>query len=134
MFQYQVSEPNEEPNQTVILKSGGVVKFTPQHVKDNIAHARKQKTEIETMWRVAEASKKNIAATDPGVLKLSERELLAAYLYREQIGIATECAKKLQEINDAIAEDEQALRDAALQTGLPIGPDPVPEQEATDGQ
>lgn len=120
MFNYKVLESNEDPNQVILEKSGDTVKFTAQEVKDNLMFAYKQKRELESMWRIAEATKINIERTHPQVKELGDELLTAAFLYREQIGVANETSRKLQEVMEAISTDEQALIDASEQTGLDL--------------
>lgn len=127
-LKYKIKEKHEDPNQVILEKTGDVVTFTPLEIINNLQFAYKKKRELEAMWRIAEATKKNIEETHPEVKNLSAELLTAAFLYREQIGIANESSAKLEQFQEVIEADELALKEAETQTGLSFGyksPEPV---------
>lgn len=119
-YAYKIIENNADPNLAVVEKSGISVQFTAKEIKENLAHVRKQKREIEGTCRVAEATKVNIKRTHPHIAAMSEEDLVAAYLYRQAIGTVTQALEKLTEIDDVIKQDEKSLAEMIEQTGLQV--------------
>lgn len=120
MHQYKVVEDNKDTLDVVIEKSGISHTFTIRDFNENIASAKRQITEIESMKKVAEATMVNVLGSDPEVGELSERTLTAVYVYRQAMGTAHEAQKKLIELQSAIEEDEKSVAEALEQTGLVI--------------
>lgn len=120
-YKYRVVKPSEEDTLlTVIEKSGGTVEFTLADLRASIAHGRKKVTELQSQWKVAEATKENIKRTHPHVAEMSLEDLTAAYMYRQAIGTANESSKQLADWQEAVDEDESAVDEILKQTGLKI--------------
>lgn len=121
MVKYKVIEqPSDQVEDTVIEKSGGVVKFSIKQVNENIHYINQKLRELEATRRVAEATKTNVLGTNPNVGELSAEDLTAAYLFRQAVGTATECESKTKELEEALEEETTALKEIAEQTGLVI--------------
>lgn len=120
-YKYRVVKPSEEGDLlSTIEKTGGKVEFTLADIRASLVGAKKKITEFENMWKVAEATKENIKRTHPHIAKMSEEDLVAAYLYRQAIGTATTASQGLADWQEAVDEDEKALEDILEQTGLQI--------------
>jgi hypothetical protein len=122
MIEYKVVENPEvtELMDKEIVKTGGEVKFTLRNVETDIQYLNKKKKEITAEIGIREATKKNIERTHPNIVKMTQEDLTAAYLFREATGFLSEAQKSLDRIEIGLKEYEEDLAEIEKQTGLKV--------------
>lgn len=119
-FKYQVVEPNDNPLEAVIEKTGGSHTFTLIDVQNNLVMAKQKMKELTSMIGVAKAKMENVKGTHPHIAEMSLEDLAAAFIYREAMGTVNEAEKQLKIWEDAFNEDSAQLDEALKQTGLTL--------------
>lgn len=104
--------------QSVIVKEGGSVEFTLQKIDDDRAYLTKARKEVSGQTGISKATMENIKRTHPHITAMSTRDLTAAYLYREALGVVTSGEAKIAQIDKAFADYDVEKVEILKQTGI----------------
>lgn len=131
-YKYRIVEEKEIPDESVIEKTGGVVKFTLAEIKAGLASLNKMKEELEAGIKLRDAEMKNIEGHHPEVLDADEKNVFTAQtlaFYTEKKKDKVKYEKKLKLVEEAIAEDSQAIKDIGSQVGIVINLDELNDKK-----
>ena len=115
---YKLLKKKTNPYDSVIEVSGVVREITPRDILREISDCEKYVREIEANIKIKEATKKNIQASNPIVLRMSKEDLCACYLYYEAMAFNDEAKPKLEQTNAQIKAAQGYLEEIKKQTGL----------------
>jgi seryl-tRNA synthetase len=102
-------------NQRIIEKHGGVTKFTLSDLTSNIEAIEKLKIEVDAKIKHEEAVIENIKHFHPHIVEMSEQDLLTAWMYKESTGNHKMYSEKMEEVNSALNEDKDQLKEILAQ-------------------
>jgi archaellum component FlaC len=128
-IKYKVKSKGETVLDTVIERTGNKIEFTLGELQASIKKGKKDVKEITSQLKVHEAEMENIKHHYPDIAKMSVEDLTAAYMYRRAMGVVNEAKVKIDELIEAIAEDEQAIKDIQEQTGVKLPKEVLNEAE-----
>ena len=110
---------NNKVAKDVVLEVSGITHLVSlREIETDVKYLEKARKEIDGMLGVEKAKMKNIENNHPWVKKLSEIELLTAFLYYESMAVDKEAIPKLKEINRQLKVYKKEIKDIANQTGL----------------
>lgn len=86
MFKYKIIEPNEDPMESIIEKSGVTTKFTPNQVIEHLAFTRKKLKEAEGQLFADTFQDKITEEMIPAVKDYKPEELQMIMMYASRQG------------------------------------------------
>lgn len=117
-IKYKMKKNNKVAKDVVLEVSGITHLVSLREIETDVKYLEKARKEIDGMLGVEKAKMKNIENNHPWVKKLSEIELLTAFLYYESMAVDKEAIPKLKEINRQLKVYKKEIKDIANQTGL----------------
>lgn len=133
MITYAIKEQNDNRDLAVIEKTGHAHTFTLQSIKENRRLCEKNVKELEGMLAFYGAKMKNVEEHHPFVLDMSEQDRFTVHMYQEALSMVKASQKKLDEIQEAIAED--AASEEEVYTQLPeLRPQIIPQDQLSSEQ
>lgn len=117
---FELIEENEDPSKAVIRRKNIVSEFTLSDVDANIKNFEKLKKEAESQIKLSIGFTSNIERNHPWVLDMDEEKRHHVAMFHEHDTTAKETAKKLEEIEEALAEYVKFKKTIAEATGLPV--------------
>ena len=123
-FKYSVVKSDKNIEDSVILQSGGTVKFTLKSIVEEIGLYNKKKQEIDAKKQLSQSVIENIKENNPDIIKtieeLPEKTIKAIFLY-EKANIEVNASNELlKQIDEAIDNDGKELEEIVKQTGLSL--------------
>ena len=119
-LEYSIKEKNENVYDNIIEVKGAVGRFTPREVIIEYNRAKKIKSEIDSNMSLRIAEMLNIVGTNPEVLNIDEKKMLAIYLYYEKFAFIREAEKKLKNVEAMLERTENDIKEIEKQTKLKI--------------
>jgi hypothetical protein len=115
-FSYKIIEPNDDPKQAKIEKSGITAVFTLAQVEEHEATLTTRRKEMAAELEVEQAKMTNVENFHPEVKDMSGVLLTAATLYKESKTVVEKTTAKIAEYDAALKEyaDEKAQIMTAL--------------------
>lgn len=107
---YKLKEKAEDPNASVITKSGISVDFTPQDMRNEQAQLEKFITEITAKFDLEKAKMSNIEEHHPFVKEMSAQDLFTAHMYQESKNFVDVIPPKLEELETQLTESRAELK------------------------
>jgi hypothetical protein len=89
----------------IIEKRGDVVEFSMKDLEDNITALQKLKRELEAKKDYDQMVVENIEQHHKFVKKMSEQDLLTAWMYKQHKGYVTVSEDKLKQVNKQLDSD-----------------------------
>jgi len=120
MITYKILENKELKDDVLFSQAGKEHEFTASAVKDNVKDLLKKKTEMGSQIKLESAKIENIVHFNEFIKGLSEEQCHAVYMYQQSLSIKNMCERKLEEINEALKEIDQAVLDIKEQTGYEL--------------
>ena len=120
-LKYKIIEAKDNYKDTIIEKSGVKVNITLADMESQYTKVLKLKEEIEAQILVDKAQVTNCETNYPEIIDATEEDekrVIALTLRKGNLTEIERYEKKLQEINEAIADYEAELEDIKKQTGL----------------
>ena len=117
---YKVIKESENVYDTLIKVSGQTREITLRDLLSEKKQCEKVIQELESNIKIKEAVKSNVSGTNPIVLTLEEKDLVACYLYQEANSFCNEAKKALDNIKEQLKVLDQDFLDALDQTGLKL--------------
>lgn len=117
---YKVIKKSKNVYDTLIKVSGGTREITLREMLSEKKQCEKIIQELESNIKIKEAVKSNVSRTNPIVLTLEEKDLIACYLYQEANSFCNEAKKALDNIKEQLKILNQDFSDALEQTGLKL--------------
>lgn len=132
VYKYEVVESKENPNESLILKTGIMSKFSINNIIQDVEYLKKRKIEFEAQIDLEKSKIDNVVNHYQDVPVMDEKLRIACSIYQ----ISNETAKRYQEqldiVNKQLDEEAKQLDEIKLQTGL--APDEIkPEELEKDG-
>lgn len=116
-MEYKIVEAHEDPKESVIEKTGHVIRFSMYEVeRDQLSNAKELRA-VEGKREVEAAKMSNIEHFHPFVLDLTPEQLMTVYMYQEAKVFVEVCDKKIAEFKKA--EDELAEEIVELYKQIP---------------
>lgn len=117
---YKVIKKSKNVYDTLIKVSGGTREITLREMLSEKKQCERVIQELESNIKIKEAVKSNVSRTNPIVLTLEEKDLIACYLYQEANSFCNEAKKALDNIKEQLKILNQDFSDALEQTGLKL--------------
>lgn len=117
---YKVIKKSKNVYDTLIKVSGGTREITLREMLSEKKQCERVIQELESNIKIKEAVKSNVSRTNPIVLTLEEKDLIACYLYQEANSFCNEAKKALDNIKEQLKILNQDFLDALEQTGLKL--------------
>jgi len=117
---YKVIKKSKNVYDTLIKVSGQTREITLREMLSEKKQCEKVIQELESNIKIKEAVKSNVSRTNPIVLTLEEKDLIACYLYQEANSFCNEAKKALDNIKEQLKILNQDFLDALEQTGLKL--------------
>lgn len=116
-MEYKIVEKKEDPKESVIEKTGHVIKFSIYEVEAVSAANEKELRAVKGKREVEAAKMSNIEHFHPFVLDLTPEQLMTVYMYQEAKVFVEVCDKKIAEFEKTA--EELAVEMADMYTKLP---------------
>lgn len=116
MIKYKIKK--EENGVAIIEKSGKKFTFSSADVKSDLVKINAQKKQYSSQAELNQAEMTNIEEHHPFVKEMSDEDIHAAHMYWESKKIRDACLKLLPDIDAAIEETEEAVREVEKQCGI----------------
>lgn len=117
---YKIVKKSKNDYDTLIKVSGGTREITLREMLLEKKQCEKVIQELESNIKIKEAVKSNVSGTNPIVLTLEEKDLVACYLYQEANSFCNEATKALENIKKQLERLDQDFLDVLEQTGLKL--------------
>lgn len=117
---YEILEKKENPNETVIRKTGMVADFTMGEIAVDMELLQRKRLELEGQLKVEAARLVNIDNTNPEIGAMSEEMRQVIYIYAKSFAFVKVAKDKMAEIDEQIKEYRQEAIKIALETGLSL--------------
>lgn len=117
---YKIIKKSKNDYDTLIKVSGGTREITLREMLLEKKQCEKVIQELESNIKIKEVVKSNVSGTNPIVLTLEEKDLVACYLYQEANSFCKEATKALENIKKQLERLDQDFLDVLEQTGLKL--------------
>lgn len=114
---YTVTEPNEDPQKSVIAKRGADITFTMQELDDHKKRVEGIVKELKAKMEMDAAAVKNIEEHHPWVKDFDKKKLHTIGMYVKSLEVVNQIEPKLKEIEEQLDEHQKEVDEIIKQTG-----------------